>query len=465
MDKTGHNGKPKKIWHAGTLTYTTAGVFLLFIWLLWGDFAWSMKERAVGLIAGLLVKSFGISDGLYSILIVSIPNFTNIFLMPVVSYRSDRHRGRFGRRIPYLLMYTPLVLIGLIGLAFTRQMGNILQQSIGTEIISPNTANLVIFTVFWLLLDLGTTMTNALFMALSNDVVPAELIGRFVAMFRAVSLGCAIIFNSFLLKYAETRVTLIFLSLALLYGFGLILMCAKVKEGEYPPLPATEDPRRGMADAVRTYFKECFAMPYYRWVIGTFVVCALSPLPINIFIIFYVKALGISLETFGYTQAAIFGFAMVASYPLGALADRYHPLRVGMASMGILVIIMLAGGFFIENAFSFTIVYAAQGVFIMSYNTLTASYGQRLFPKALYAQFNSALQMVLAVFTVLAAPVIGGILTLVENSFYPDGSGGQYFLLFFFGGLIGFAGLVMLAVVYHHYQKLGGDKNYQPPLS
>ena len=61
--------------------------------------------------------------------------------------------------------------------------------------------------------------------------------------------------------------------------------------------------------------------------------------------------------------------------------------------------------------------------------------------------------------------MIGGILTLVENSFYPDGSGGQYFLLFFFGGLIGFAGLVMLTVVYHHYQKLGGDKNYQPPLS
>lgn len=454
----------RKVWHAGTLTYTTTGVFLLFIWLLWGDFAWSMKERAVGMVAGLLVKSFGISDGLYSILIISIPNFTNIFLMPIVSYRSDRHRGRFGRRIPYLLMYTPPVLAGLVGLAFTRQLGGALQQGIGPEVISQNMANLIVFSVFWLLLDLGTTMTNALFMALSNDVVPSELIGRFVAMFRAVSLGCAIVFNSFLLKYAETEVTLIFFSLALLYGFGLLLMCAKVREGEYPPLPAAEKARRGMRDAVRTYFKECFAMPYYRWVIGAFVVCALSPLPINIFVIFYVKALGISLEAFGYTQAAIFGFAMVASYPLGALADRYHPLRVGMISMGLLVLTMLAGGFFIGGTLSFTIVYAAQGVLIMSYNTLTASYGQRLFPKALYAQFNSALQMVLAVVTVLAAPLIGGILTFVEKSFYPDGSGGQYFLLFFLGGLIGLAGLAMLAVVYRYYRKLGGDRSYRPPL-
>ena len=100
----------------------------------------------------------------------------------------------------------------------------------------------------------------------------------------------------------------------------------------------------------------------------------------------------------------------------------------------------------------------------MSYNTQTASYGQRLFPKALYAQFNSALQMVLAVVTVLTAPLIGGILTFVEKSFYPDGSGGQYFLLFFLGGLIGLAGFAMLAVVYRYYQKLGGDQSYRPPL-
>ena len=103
----------RELYHCGTLTYTKIGLVSLFIWLLWGDFAWSMKERAVGMVAGLLVKSFGISDGLYSILIISIPNFTNIFLMPIVSYRSDRHRGRFGRRIPYLLMYTPPVLAGL----------------------------------------------------------------------------------------------------------------------------------------------------------------------------------------------------------------------------------------------------------------------------------------------------------------------------------------------------------------
>ena len=125
-----------KIWTAGTLTYTRKGIAKLFWWLLWGDFAWSMKERTVGQVATLLVKSFQIPDLWVSILIVSIPNFTNIFLMPIVSFRSDRHRGKYGRRIPYLLLYTPLVVGGLLGLSVTRQLGDWVQNTLGPEVIS-----------------------------------------------------------------------------------------------------------------------------------------------------------------------------------------------------------------------------------------------------------------------------------------------------------------------------------------
>ena len=37
-----------KLWRVGTLTYTGGALAVLFCWLLWGDFAWSMKERAIG---------------------------------------------------------------------------------------------------------------------------------------------------------------------------------------------------------------------------------------------------------------------------------------------------------------------------------------------------------------------------------------------------------------------------------
>lgn len=84
----------KNKWSVGTLTYTAAGLAVLFALLLWGDFAWSMKDRVVFPMTVKLAKErFELNDTLYSILIISFPNFTNIFLMPIVSYLSDRHRG------------------------------------------------------------------------------------------------------------------------------------------------------------------------------------------------------------------------------------------------------------------------------------------------------------------------------------------------------------------------------------
>ena len=34
----------------------------LFCWLLWGDFAWSMKERSIGSVVQLVLRQMGASD-------------------------------------------------------------------------------------------------------------------------------------------------------------------------------------------------------------------------------------------------------------------------------------------------------------------------------------------------------------------------------------------------------------------
>ena len=116
--------QPKNKWSVGTLTYTAAGLAVLFALLLWGDFAWSMQDRVVFPMTVKLAKDrFGLNDTLYSILIISFPNFTNIFLMPIVSYLSDRHRGRLGRRIPFLLFTTPFIVAGLLGIGMNAEIG------------------------------------------------------------------------------------------------------------------------------------------------------------------------------------------------------------------------------------------------------------------------------------------------------------------------------------------------------
>src|SRR5476651_1446736 len=90
---------PQKIWRVGTLTYTMTGLVILFCWLLWGDFAWAMKDRAIPNTVQILLKKFGASDMVAGLLFGSLPPAIGLILGPIISYKSDRHRGRWGRRI------------------------------------------------------------------------------------------------------------------------------------------------------------------------------------------------------------------------------------------------------------------------------------------------------------------------------------------------------------------------------
>ena len=64
----------KKTWSIGTLRYTKWGLFLLFAWLLWGDFAWSIRERSAPQLMQVLLKKYGASDTLNGLLVGSLPH-------------------------------------------------------------------------------------------------------------------------------------------------------------------------------------------------------------------------------------------------------------------------------------------------------------------------------------------------------------------------------------------------------
>ncbi|MGN1364378.1 MAG: MFS transporter, partial [Victivallis vadensis] len=406
-----------RTWRNGTLVYTAGGLAVLFLWLMWGDFAYSMKDRATGTVAALMLKKFDVSDFLFGIIMISFPNFTNIFLCPIVSYRSDRHRGRFGRRIPYLLLTTPFIVIGLAGLGFTPLLARLIRQAVGAEHISYNLTALLVFCFFWIILDFGTTLAGAIFNALATDVVPTEFLGRFFAMFRAVSLGCAFLFNYFVMGYAETHALVIFLGLAALYGIGLFSICLKVKEGEYPPPEAETSGPPTVKSAVKTYFRECFSLPYYRWVIMASVVSGFSVVPFNIYGIFYAKSLNMDMDFYGKVSSLICLVSFVLSFFLGWFSDRFHPIRTGMVSMALQTVILFIGGRIATTESVFAWLFLVQGISIMSYNTLMASYAPRLFPREYFAQFNSAMMLINALASVIGAPLVGEFLDLTGNHY------------------------------------------------
>ena len=446
-----------RLWRQGTLVYTTAGLVSLFCWLLWGDFAWAMKDRTIGPSATLLIRTFDVSDLVYTLIIIAFPNFTNIFLCPIVSYISDRHRGRLGRRIPFLIFTTPFIVLGLIGLGFTPMLGQWLYRAVGPEVLSYNTAGLIFFSLFWVMLDFGATLAGSLSGALVNDVVPAELLGRFFALFRAVSLIAGMLFNAFLLGLVESYSLYIFVGVGLFYGIGLVSLCTKVKEGSYPPVAPAAAPagvKNTVFQPVATYFRQSFSIPYYRWVIAGLVFSYLAAVPFNIFSIFYAKSLNMDMHEYGLLITLTYAVSLVMSYFLGMLADRFHPLRTSLVAQILYLVTMLAGWFVVTGNGSFGVLLVIHGIISGCFFTLSASLGQKLFPRELFAQFNSAFSMLLAIGNVILGPLFGWMLDQLAR---------DYRYTFLFGAVLTALSVISLWKVFRGYLACGGDAAYTPP--
>ena len=449
-----------KIWKIGTLTYTTAGILALSFWMLWGDFFWAMKDRAIGPSSTLLFKQIVNSEFLYGLIIIAFPNFTNIFLQPIIGFVSDRHRGRLGRRIPFILFTTPFIVTGLFGLGFTKLLGAWLHGIYPS--LPLNSAMLIFFGISWVLLDFGTTLARSLFNALANDVIPRELLGRFFGLFRLVSLGAGILFHFFLIGIVETHTMWIFLGVGTLYGLGLLLMCFKVKEGEYPPpeeLPPLPDGRKRTviqtvtASAV-TYLRQSFSMSYYRWFMLATTFAGFSFMPINSFSIQYAKFLEIPTATYGKYLVITYAFSLVLSYGLGVLADKFHPLRTGIAALFAYLVLMVAGYVAMANPKAFPVIFILHGVISGCYITFVASLNSKILPPAIFAQFISAIAIFNAVMYMITGPAIGKLIDIL----------GDYRYTLLVGAGFAGTGILLYYKVYLGFLHYGGDKNYQAPM-
>ncbi len=444
------SASPRK-WTVGTLTYTTGGLIALFCWLLWGDFAWSMKDRAVPPILQILLKAFGASDLTTGILLSSIPAFIGLIFSPIISYKSDRHRGRWGRRIPFLLLMTPVTVVGMLGLAFSPQIGASLHRLFGS--VGENAWVIVALGLSWGAFEFGSITATGLFGGLVNDVVPRRVIGRFYGLFRALGLIAGILFNYYLLKHARTAYVEIFAGFGLLYGVGFGLMCLRVKEGEYPP-EAPAAARHGAVAATRGYFRDCFGNAYYVLFFIAMALAALAFGPVNLFSIFYAAAVGMGTEAYGKCLALTYIISLVLAYPLGALADRFHPLRMGMVMMGIYGVVALCSGAFAHTPGLYGAALVAHGVISGTYFTVTASLGQRLLPSARFAELASAGGIIGSLLGILQGPSVGWLLDYTSHN---------YSYTFYAGSVVAFVSLALLIALHSKFMALGGPEHYVAP--
>lgn len=448
----------RRTWKVGTLTYTLPGLVALFFWLLFGDFALSMRERSADPVVQLMVKSYKASSTYQSWLLTVLPSAIALVLAPIISYKSDRHRGRWGRRIPYLLIPAPIAAGAMIGLAYAPSLGAWSHERMGASSPGLEISVLSWIALFYTLFEFGSLTANLLIGALINDVVPRAMLGRFFGLFRAVSLAAGFIFNRWLLGWAENHFFEIFLAIGLLFGVGFTVMCFMVKEGQYPPPPEpTElEKKHGALGAAAAYFVECFSVPYYRLVFITFLVTGLSAFPFNRFSIPYAKSLGMPTETFGTLIAYSFVCSFVLAYPLGWLVDKFHALRLGIAAMSLYALVCLGAAIFVRDQWTFGFFLVAHTVITGTYFTVTAALGPLLYPKLKFGQFASAGGIVANLGAIGVGMVIGPFL---------DFTGNNYQLTWVMGACVSATAVLLLVLLYRRFMALGGPKGYVAPGS
>lgn len=454
----------------GTLLYTKAGLFTLFSWLLWGDFCFTLMEQIWPNILPLMLKAQGAPNIAMSIIVTVIPSAMNFVLNPIISTASDRYRSRRGRRIPFLLFATPCVTFFLILLGFSRQLGEALHTLLAGAFPGWQQAGVTVGLIGLLVVGFRffELFVNTVFWYLFNDVVPVAFMGRFLAFFRIAGSLAGAFFNFFLLRYAQTHTSEIFLGVALLYGTMFFLMCLNVKEGQYPEPEAISGTNGNAISAVKGFFRECFTARIYRLVF-TYNAFYLTGAAVNTFMVFAAFSIGLNLEEVGQVAGGALIMTILLMYPMGALVDRYNPLRVMIVAqigMGLAYAVKLVFLFHeFEKSQAFLIYAIAAGLAVpMNAANLAASMPMlmRVFPKERFGQFCAANAMCGAVGTVVGGFLAGALLDQVRLHFTASGDF-YYRIVPAWSMLFAAATAVATYLVYREWLTLGGSKGYVPP--
>ena len=157
---------------------------------------------------------------------------------------------------------------------------------------------------------------------------------------------------------------------------------------------------------------------------------------------------------YGECNTVMYAISLVLAYPLGMLADRFHPLPMSIAILSVYACVTLLGGLFAHTALTFSIAFVAHGVINGTWATATASMGARLLPGLKFAQYVSAGSMLGSICSIIAGPTIGRIL---------DISGNVYRHTFYMSFGITIVALVLNLILHKKFMALGGPKNYVAP--
>lgn len=447
---------------------------MVFMWLLWGDFCFTLMETVEPSVLPFMLKGLGASNLIISMYITTITNVFNLTVCPISSFMSDRYRSKWGRRIPFLVFSTPFVGLFLVLTGFCREIGGFLFKHFFHHTVYSETAFTIgIIAVFVVGYQFFNMIVGSVYYYLFNDVVPEQYLGRFMALFRAVGTAAGALFSFFVFPYAESHSKLILVAFGILYFAGFMMMCMNVKEGEYPPPPEPVSNGKNAAwNGIVTFFRESYCHKFYWYFYISFGFWAVSSAVVP-FLNFRNLSVGLTMKEMGVLGGITGVISTLLLIPAGYYVDRQHPIRVGLTAMIWTLIFVPTNMVYLWHHSHATVLWLT-----IVTTALTLPVGvvfmaselplfMRLLPHSRYGQFCSANSIVRSAMMIVAGIVCGlfvdGLKHVCQVTFHIPG---DYYYRWLFIWQIVFIALALCYRVklYKLWMKLGGDKDYLPPM-
>lgn len=440
----------------GTLTYTKAGLIAMVFWMMVGGAAFSLMESVFPSSITLQLKRLGVPEQWMPIMIGTVGQVINFVISPIVSFRSDRTRSRWGRRIPYILATMPPLCLCLVALGFTDDIGRYIRHSAWPAELHLSPLTLIILFVGLLitLFQFFNDILNTVYWYLFADVVPIGFLGRFNGISGVVSSGCGVFFSAFIYGKIQTDTRQIYIGAAALYLVGTVLMCWKIREGQYPT--ATDEPPhasrwRTFVSDVQTYLRECFCHPLYIAYYIYNALLAMANACSFAVILFFIYDLGFSMDHMGKFGAILSIGGMLIAFPIGWFIDRIHPIYASLLAISLLIPANFVT-FFMGSFAMYMVVQTLRLPIGQLARCAQSTLNMRLMPKKQYGQFCSANDLVRS-FTLIFGGILGGF--FIHHYCRLHGNGG-YAYFWLWSSAFDVAALICLFIVYLYWRKMGG---------
>jgi len=448
-------GAHPHIYEVGTLKYTKKDLFKLFALLLGGDFAMVFFESIYGPFSTLYAREFHASNALIAILANSVPGFVNLIFGPSISRWSDNFRGSWGRRIPFVAASTPLIFVSIVMMGFAPEVAGMLFGPLihpFAPSVKLDTVVLAILTTFVILFHFANMILVNSYTWLQRDVIPQELMARFLSWFRIVSIISGSLFSWYVFPHVIDDRKIICLSAGLFYFVVFAFMCRYIKEGKYPP-PIKE--HGNAAQLYFSFFRQCFTVPIYRWsfirgILGGMSVCS------GTFLIFFsTVTIGMSMADLGKLGAVTNIASALILIPIGWLCDKFSPFRILFICAILGLVVTPLNYFFNVNEHTlilFALLTLPQGV---AGGLAGNAVIMELFPSEKFGQFYAAGNIMGMGIKIPGALAFGLFLDYLHSN---------YRMIFVWGFFWDSMGFVFLYLFYREWQRLGGAEHYVPPL-